>query len=231
MHTEKIVSIRQVQPEPVYNIAVAIDESYTANGIVVHNCRSRIIPYFGRIPGKRDYSKQFSPEMLARARKTQETFRSQYWTPFPRTRASAVFQRRFFDKRDILEVSHSLNLMKRRVRAQELKIKSLGSQMTRGLTKHELAINRSLAREIYEIQTKILSKYKVTSSTELAMLIRRLKNVTDPTTIVETYGKSLMLDKIERRLIKDAIKIEIAAKTKAGKIIRADALKKVLETI
>lgn len=142
-----------------------------------------------------------------------------------------MFQRRFFDKRDILEVSHSLNLMKRRVRAQELKIKSLGSQMTRGLTKHELAINRSLAREIYEIQTKILSKYKVTSSTELAMLIRRLKNVTDPTTIVETYGKSLMLDKIERRLIKDAIKIEIAAKTKAGKIIRADALKKVLETI
>ena len=220
---------RHWEPELVYNLSVLCDESYYANGILVHNCRTRSIPWFGRIPGRRDFVKEFGSDYVGGVENQMTVFRSKYWVPMPRTRASAAFQRRFFDKRDILDVSHSLNLMKRRVRTQELKIKSLRSQMTKGLTKHELAINRSLAREIYETQAKILSKYKVTSSTELAMLIKRLKNVTDPTTIVETYGKSLMLDKIERRLIKDAIRIEISAKTKAGKIIRADALKKVLE--
>ena len=111
MHTEKIISIRRVQPEPVFNVAVAVDESYIANGITVHNCRSRLVPYFGKIPGERDYSKQFSTKMLANARKTQDTFISQYWTHFPRTKASAPFQRSYFDKKDILLLRDGLNTL------------------------------------------------------------------------------------------------------------------------
>jgi hypothetical protein len=40
-----------------------------------------------------------------------------------------------------------------------------------------------------------------------------------------------MLDTIERRLIKDAIENEIIAQIKAGQTIRADALRKILETL
>lgn len=195
------------------------------------NCRSRIIPYFGKIPGKRDFTKQFSADFIERARKTQSTFRKKYWTPFPRTKASATLQRRFFDKRDITDVNHGLTVMKRRVRAQELKIIDLQSQMTKGLTKHELAINRSLAREIAEIREKILTKYGVTSSEEFTRLMKRLKNTTDPTTIVDGSGSSVMLDKFERRLIREALEIEIARAVKDGKLIRADLLRKRLETI
>jgi hypothetical protein len=42
--TEKIIGIKRVGADTVYNISVLNDESYTANGIIVHNCRSAIIP-------------------------------------------------------------------------------------------------------------------------------------------------------------------------------------------
>jgi len=80
MYTEKIISIRRIRPEPVYNIAVAVDESYTANGIVVHNCRSRIKPYFGVIPGKRDFKAEFGAEFVESATKVSTIFRSKYWS-------------------------------------------------------------------------------------------------------------------------------------------------------
>lgn len=34
----------EVEEEEFYNLAVEADESYIANGIVVHNCRSVLIP-------------------------------------------------------------------------------------------------------------------------------------------------------------------------------------------
>lgn len=42
----KIKSIRkqQISTEKLYNLAVKDDESYIANGIVVHNCRSLLVP-------------------------------------------------------------------------------------------------------------------------------------------------------------------------------------------
>jgi len=44
------------------------------------NCRSRIIPYFGGIPGERDYTKDFSPEFVEEADRSQDVFRSKYWS-------------------------------------------------------------------------------------------------------------------------------------------------------
>jgi hypothetical protein len=41
---EFIVAVQECEPEQVYNIAVQEDESYIANGIVVHNCRSGLVP-------------------------------------------------------------------------------------------------------------------------------------------------------------------------------------------
>ncbi len=41
---EFIVAVQECEPEQVYNISVSVDESYVANGIVVHNCRSGLVP-------------------------------------------------------------------------------------------------------------------------------------------------------------------------------------------
>ena len=65
--------------ETVYNISVLEDESYIANGIISHNCRSRLKPYFGGIPGERDYKKDFDPEFIAVAEETLEVFHTKYW--------------------------------------------------------------------------------------------------------------------------------------------------------
>ena len=43
------------------------------------NCRSRLKPYFGDIPGERDYKKDFGPEFIAVAEETLETFHTKYW--------------------------------------------------------------------------------------------------------------------------------------------------------
>ena len=44
------------------------------------NCRSRIIPYFGTIPGERDFTKDFSQEFIDDAEQMEDTFRSKYWS-------------------------------------------------------------------------------------------------------------------------------------------------------
>lgn len=80
MHTEKIVSIQRIQPEQVYNISVVADESYTANGVVVHNCRSRLVPYFGKIPGDRDFEGEYGSEFVENATGAAKTFRKKYWS-------------------------------------------------------------------------------------------------------------------------------------------------------
>lgn len=88
MQSEKIKSIRRIEPDVVFNLSVMQDESYTANGIIVHNCRSRTIPYFGPIPGKRDFSRsydgvEYSKTDIAKVQKQIKVFRSKYWNiPF-----------------------------------------------------------------------------------------------------------------------------------------------------
>jgi hypothetical protein len=41
-----IISIvrKQIRDERLYNLAVEGDESFIANGVVVHNCKSRLVP-------------------------------------------------------------------------------------------------------------------------------------------------------------------------------------------
>lgn len=43
------------------------------------NCRSRLLPYFGGIPGERDYKKDFEPEFIKEAELTLKTFHTKYW--------------------------------------------------------------------------------------------------------------------------------------------------------
>jgi SPP1 gp7 family putative phage head morphogenesis protein len=43
------------------------------------NCRSRILPYYGKIPGERDYTKDFEPEFIEEAENTLKTFKEKYW--------------------------------------------------------------------------------------------------------------------------------------------------------
>lgn len=40
----KSITKKQIENQRLYNLAVMDDESYVANGIVVHNCRSVLIP-------------------------------------------------------------------------------------------------------------------------------------------------------------------------------------------
>ena len=84
MQTEKIKSIQRIKPEAVFNLSVMQDESYTANGIVVHNCRSRTIPYFGKIPGKRDFrhtvdGTEFTNKDISKIQNQIKVFKTKYW--------------------------------------------------------------------------------------------------------------------------------------------------------
>lgn len=74
------------------------------------NCRSRIKPYFGVIPGKRDFKSKFGSKFVADATKSAHNFRSKYWSPMPHTKASAAFQRSYFTKSDIKSIITGLNL-------------------------------------------------------------------------------------------------------------------------
>lgn len=40
----KSITKKKIENETLWNIAVEDDESYIANGVVVHNCRSLLIP-------------------------------------------------------------------------------------------------------------------------------------------------------------------------------------------
>lgn len=44
MSTIKSIIKRKITTEKLYNLAVEVDESYLSNDIVVHNCRSVLIP-------------------------------------------------------------------------------------------------------------------------------------------------------------------------------------------
>lgn len=43
------------------------------------NCRSRLRPYFGTVPGARDYTKDFSPKFIDEAEHTADVFKTKYW--------------------------------------------------------------------------------------------------------------------------------------------------------
>ena len=43
------------------------------------NCRSRLVPYFGGIPGERDYKLEFEPEFIKEAELTLKIFHTKYW--------------------------------------------------------------------------------------------------------------------------------------------------------
>lgn len=43
------------------------------------NCRSRLIPYFGGIPGERDFTKDFSQEFIDDAEQMEDVFQLKYW--------------------------------------------------------------------------------------------------------------------------------------------------------
>jgi hypothetical protein len=84
--TETIVSIKRAKPGQVFNISVADDESYVANGIIVHNCRSRIVAYPYDYPGDRDFTKQTDgtkvTKKYGKSIDAQVTnFRTKYWKP------------------------------------------------------------------------------------------------------------------------------------------------------
>lgn len=44
MSTIRSIIKKKITTEKLYNLAVEIDESYIANDIVVHNCRSVLVP-------------------------------------------------------------------------------------------------------------------------------------------------------------------------------------------
>lgn len=44
MSNIKSIVKKRIENQRLYNLAVQDDESYVANGIVVHNCKSRLVP-------------------------------------------------------------------------------------------------------------------------------------------------------------------------------------------
>ena len=81
-------------------------------------CRSRLTPYFGKIPGKRDFQGQFGSDFVKGAEGTSKTFRSKYWSPMTHTKASATYQRAYFPKNDIKTITNGLNLSIKEERAR-----------------------------------------------------------------------------------------------------------------
>jgi hypothetical protein len=65
METEKITRIRRCKSQTVYNLAVLKDESYIANGVIVHNCRSALLPVTSKSRNEdllienRDFTQQY----------------------------------------------------------------------------------------------------------------------------------------------------------------------------
>jgi hypothetical protein len=55
----RIISIKRnnISAQTLHNIGVAVDESYIANGIVVHNCKSYIVPILKGNLGSREIEK------------------------------------------------------------------------------------------------------------------------------------------------------------------------------
>jgi hypothetical protein len=54
-HNEKILEIKPIEYKgPVYNFTVEEDESYTANSIIVHNCRCVVIFTTSELTGLAD---------------------------------------------------------------------------------------------------------------------------------------------------------------------------------
>lgn len=47
-------------------------------------CRTRTIPYFGKVPGERVFTKDFDADFIQRAESTRDLFLKKYWTPMPR---------------------------------------------------------------------------------------------------------------------------------------------------
>jgi len=76
---EYITNITPYKSDIVYNFSVLDDESYVANGVISHNCRSRLLPYYKGIPKERDYTKDFEPEFIEEAENTLKTFKEKYW--------------------------------------------------------------------------------------------------------------------------------------------------------
>lgn len=73
------------------------------------SCRSRIVPYFDKIPGKRDFGKDFDKDFIAKAKHDTKLFRSKYWSPMPHTKAAATYQRSYFTKTAIKTINTGLN--------------------------------------------------------------------------------------------------------------------------
>ena len=207
MHTEKIVTIQRIQPEPVYNISVAVDESYTANGVVVHNCRSRLIPYFGAIPGDRNFKKEFGYEFVADATKASDTFHKSYWSPMPHTKASATYQRSYFTKSDIKTVTTGLN--------QQILLKRIAFKKTKRIYAKVDPSDPAIA------SARSMMNAEITTIAHLKDVIKYRK--LDPAAIVDRYGKSMMLDTMNERDIKNAVKALI---TQADDKIAKEVLKR-----
>ena len=95
------------------------------------NCRSAILPYWGGIPGKRDFTKDFDAAFIERAESVRNTFRNKYWGRMKSSKVSGVYQRRYVAKPDIKVIDKGLSavIMAERaestMRANEPAIKSL----------------------------------------------------------------------------------------------------------
>ncbi len=65
---------RQPGGRPVYNLAVADDESYVVDGVIVHNCRSVLVPV--TLDMTLDEGEFITPSELGRAEElAQEGFK------------------------------------------------------------------------------------------------------------------------------------------------------------
>ena len=79
IEVQKIVSIDIVPFHGYIYDFQTLSTLCIGNGIVTSNCRSRLVPYFGKIPGARDFTKEFGSEFVSGATETADTFRSKYW--------------------------------------------------------------------------------------------------------------------------------------------------------
>ena len=170
-------------------------------------CRSRLIPYFGKIPGKRDFKAQFGTDFVTKAEKDSNLFRSKYWSPMPHTKASATYQRTYFTKSDIKTVTTGLN--------QQILLKRTAFKKTKRIYAKVDPSDPAIA------SARSMMDAEITTIAHLKDALKYRK--IDPAAIVDRYGKSMMLDTMNERDIRNAVKTLI---TQADDKIAKEVLKR-----
>jgi len=155
------------------------------------NCRSRLVPYFGKIPGKRNFTEQYGKEFVAEAEKTSTVFRSKYWSPMPQSKASATYQRSYFPKGDIKTIDRGLSLTIKEERARKAVPDVIPLERLKGMLRYrKLEPDKSIIVDRFG-KSLLLDKFE---ERDILRSVKALITQTDGKIVRETLKRKKIID-------------------------------------